>query len=77
MTWINCKAGIENSGSKKECRQWRSLCIAKRQCTLKSRNEYFLLSSAEELSQCKQLPCTSVHERRFVISGKQSWGIGH
>lgn len=52
MTWIKSKAGIENSGSKRNPRQWSSLSIAKRFLSLKSRSDWFLLSSTEEeLSQ--------------------------
>lgn len=52
MTWIKSKAGIENSGSARNSRQWSSLSIAKRFLSLKSRSDWFLLSSTEEeLSQ--------------------------
>lgn len=68
MTWIKSKAGIENSGSKRNSRQWSSLGIAKRFLSLKSRSDWFLLSSTEEKLSQWRLPLASMHGRRCVIT---------
>lgn len=68
MTWMNCKVGIENSGSKKNPGNGAVCAQLKGSVSLKNRNDCFLLCVKEELSQYERLPLASTCERRFVIS---------